>query len=228
VQASITKLFADAYQKARPQEGVPEVWVQFFPFANVNSTIRLREGRLLVRLSDLLEGAPRPVLRAIAHILVFKLCRKPVSATHSVRFRKYLGSRELVRKAHLMRQTRGRKHITSPQGHAYDLEAVFEDLNARYFSGLLARPRLTWSRGHARNRLGHYDPAHNTIVVSRIFDHAGMPRFALEYIVFHEMLHLRFPVRLRGSRRCVHSPEFRAEERRFPQWEEAQRFLRHL
>jgi predicted metal-dependent hydrolase len=127
-----------------------------------------------------------------------------------------------------MRQTRGRKHITSPQGHAYDLEAVFEDLNARYFSGLLARPRLTWSRGHARNRLGHYDPAHNTIVVSRIFDHAGMPRFALEYIVFHEMLHLRFPVRLRGSRRCVHSHEFLAEERRFPQWEEAQCFLRHL
>ncbi len=202
--------------------------VEFFPFANVNSTIRLREGRLLVRLSDLLEGAPRPVLHAIAHILVAKLCRKPVPADHSARFRRYLGSRELVRKAHLVRQIRGRKHIASAKGHAYDLEAVFEDLNARYFSGLLARPRLTWSRGYARNRLGHYDPAHNTIVVSRIFDQAGMPRFPLEYIVFHEMLHLRFPVRSRGSLRCVHSQEFLAEERRFPQWKEAQQFLRQL
>ena len=39
--------------------------VQFFPFANVNNTIRLREGKLLVRLSDLLEGAPDPVLCAV-------------------------------------------------------------------------------------------------------------------------------------------------------------------
>ncbi len=50
--------------------------VRFFPFANVNNTIRLREGRLLVRLSDLLEGAPEPVLRAIAHILISKMYRE--------------------------------------------------------------------------------------------------------------------------------------------------------
>jgi hypothetical protein len=228
VPSSIIKIFADAYRGLRPQASVPEVSVEFFPFANVNSTIRLREGRLLVRLSDLLEGAPRPVLQAIAHILVAKLCRKPVPADHSARYRRYLGSQTLVRKAHLVRQIRGRKHIASAKGHAYDLDTVFDALNARYFSGLLARPRLTWSRGHARNRLGHYDPAHNAIVVSRIFDHVGMPLFALEYILFHEMLHLRFPVQQRGSRRCVHSQEFLAEERRFLQWQQAQEFLRHL
>lgn len=228
MQSSITKLFADAYRRVRPQASVPEVAVEFFPFANVNSTIRLREGRLLVRLSDLLEGAPRPVLQAIAHILVAKLCKKPVPRDQSARYRRYLASPALARKAHLVRQIRGRKHIASAKGHAYDLEAVFDDLNLRYFGGLLARPQLTWSRGHARNRLGHYDPAHNAIVVSRIFDHTGMPRFALEYILFHEMLHLRFPVRQWGSRRCVHSQEFLAEERRFPGWQQAQQFLRHL
>lgn len=228
VSHPVAKFFSQAYREVRPQADVPEISIEFFPFANVNSTIRLRDGKLRVRLSDLLEGAPRPVLQAIAHILVAKLCRKPVPAAQSARYRKYLGSRDLVRRAHLVRQLRGRKHIASAKGHAYDLETVFAELNQRYFDGLLGQPCLTWSRSHARNRLGHYDPAHNAIVVSRIFDHPGMPRFVLDYIVYHEMLHLKFPVRLNGNRRCVHSREFLAEERRFPQWKQAQAFLRQL
>jgi len=80
----------------------------------------------------------------------------------------------------------------------------------------------------SRNRLGHYDPAHNAIVVSRIFDHPRIPRYAIEYIVYHEMLHLKHPVKLRGSRRCVHSAEFQAEENLFPQLEKATGFLKQL
>jgi predicted metal-dependent hydrolase len=50
----------------------------------------------------------------------------------------------------------------------------------------------------------------------------------VEYIVYHEMLHLKHPVRLRGSRRCVHSAEFQAEEKLFPQLEQANAFLNQL
>jgi len=87
---------------------------------------------------------------------------------------------------------------------------------------------MTWSRDHARNSLGHYDPAHNAIVVSRVFDHPAVPRCAIEYIVYHEMLHLKHPVKLRGNRRCVHSAAFQAEERLFPGLENAKQFLKRL
>jgi predicted metal-dependent hydrolase len=123
---------------------------------------------------------------------------------------------------------RGRKRIESARGRVYDLEEIFDELNSRYFYGLLARPRMTWSQNHARNSLGHYDPAHNAIVVSRVFDHPRVPRYAVEYIVYHEMLHLKHPVKLRGSRRCVHSAEFQAEERMFPHLAEARGFLKRL
>src|SRR5207248_9571575 len=146
------------------------------------NTIRLREGRLLVRVSDLLEGAPDYVLRAIAHILLAKMYRKPIDREHAARYRRYISAQHMSRKAHLVRQLRGWKRMASPQGHTYDLEAIFEDLNTKFFHGLLARPQMTWSGERARNRLGHYDPAHNTIVVSRIFAHPRLPRFALEYI----------------------------------------------
>ena len=205
---------------------MPAFEVRFYPFANINNTIRLREGTLKLRISDILEGAPESVLRAIIHILMAKIYRKPIDSGQSTRYRRYISSRDLQQKAHLVRQIRGRKHFASPQGHTYDLDAIFEDLNLRFFHGLLARPRMSWSSTRARNSLGHYDPAHNAIVVSRIFDQPRVPRYAVEYLVYHEMLHLKHPVKLRGSRRSVHGPEFHADEKLFPQLEQAKQFLK--
>ncbi|MGA8430253.1 MAG: M48 family peptidase [Candidatus Sulfotelmatobacter sp.] len=207
---------------------MPPLKIEFFAFANINNTVRLREGQLLVRLSDLLEGSPETVLRAIAHILLAKMYRKPIDRRHAARYRKYVASHEIVQKAHLVRQMRGRKHLGSPRGLFYDLDTIFEDLNTRFFYGLLARPRMSWSPTRTRRILGHYDPAHNAIIISRIFDHFAVPRYAVEYIVYHEMLHLKHPVKLRGSRRCVHSAEFQSEERLFPQLAEANAFLKRL
>ena len=224
----ILDLFQETYRELRPRAPIPELKVDFFAFTSIKNTIRMREGRLLVRLSDLLEGAPGPVLQAIAHILLAKMYRKPIEREAAARYRRYVSSQDITRKAHLVRQMRGRKHLHSARGRAYDLDAIFEDLNTRFFHGLLARPHLTWSRNHSRNSLGHYDPAHNAIVVSRIFDHPAIPRYAVDYIVYHEMLHLKHPVRLRGSRRCVHSAEFQAEEKLFPQLAEVKQFLRQL
>jgi len=228
VRDLLVPIFQESYRELRPRAPVPEFVVEFFAFANVNNTIRLRDGRLLVRLSDLLEGAPESVLRAIAHILLAKMYRKRIERSYASRYRKYVSSHEIAGRTDLVRQIRGRKRIESARGRAYDLDKIFEQLNERFFFRLLARPRMTWSQNHARNSLAHYDPAHNAIVVSRVFDHPRVPRHVVEYIVYHEMLHLKHPVKLRGSRRCVHSPAFQAEEKLFPHLVEAKEFLKSL
>jgi hypothetical protein len=228
VREGLLEIFQETYGELRPGSSVPELRIEFFAFANVNNTIRLRNGRLLVRLSDLLEGAPDGVLRAIAHILLAKMYRRPIDRGQAAKYRKYVASREIVRKAHLVRQMRGRKRLRPPRGHVYDLDAVFEDLNTRFFYGLMARPRMSWSQSKTRRILGHYDPAHNAIIISGIFDHPAVPRYVLEYVVYHEMLHLKHPVKLRGSRRCVHSAEFQAEEKLFPRADEANAFLKRI
>jgi hypothetical protein len=224
----LAAVFETVYREVRPRAPLPDFKVQFFPFANLNNTIRLRDGRVLARLSDLLEGAPQPVLHAILHILVAKLYRKAIDPQYAARYRRFAGSRALTARIHLVRQLRGRKRIESPKGSHYDLEQIFEELNTRFFHGLMARPQMTWSGNHARQSLGHYDPAHNTIVVSRIFDRPEVPRYAIDYLVYHEMLHLRHPVKLRGSRRCVHSTQFQADEKLFPHLAEAKKFLKRL
>ncbi len=228
VNPKVSILFEHAYRELRPRAPLPVYKIQFFPFANLNNTIRLREGCVLVRLSDLLEGAGDDVLHAILHILIAKLYRKEIDSGHAARFRKFAGSQSISAKTHLIRQMRGRKKIHGPKGLHYDLEEIFEDLNTRFFFGLMARPQMTWSANHSRQSLGHYDPAHNTIVVSRVFDRSNVPRYAVEYLVYHEMLHLRHPVKLRGSRRCVHGPAFQADEKLFPHLEEAKKYLKQL
>jgi hypothetical protein len=207
---------------------MPSVLVRFRRFTSLNTTIRLREGRILVSLSDLLEGAPESVLHAIAHILLAKLYRKPVDSAHNLRFKRFAASAAVSRQTELIRHARGTKRYFGPEGRFYNLDEVFDSLNVRFFGGLLGRPELTWSESWARRSLGHYDAAHNTIVVSRVFDRPSSPRYAIEYLLYHEMLHLKHPVRMRGLRRCVHSAAFKAEERQFPQLDEALAFIKRL
>src|SRR5438477_1068713 len=121
MQTGLHQLFHETYRDLRPRSPIPELKVEFYSFANINNTIRLRDGRLLVRVSDLLEGAPQYVLRAIAHILLAKMYRKPVDRAHVSRYRRYVSSHHMTQKAHLLRQVRGRKRISSAQGRGYDL-----------------------------------------------------------------------------------------------------------
>jgi hypothetical protein len=222
------EIFARVYREIRPRTPIPPIDVRYKRFVDPNSRIRLEAGRITVTITDLLEGAPAPVTEALAHILLNKLYRKPIARQHQHRYRLYLNRRDMRHRIDLMRQTRGRKAHKGPAGVTHDLVAVFEDLNTRHFGGMMARPELGWSHVRSRTRLGHFDPSHNMIMISRIFDDPRAPRLALEYVMFHEMLHLRYPVDHSGTRRCVHTPEFKAHEKQFPEFKEAKALLRKL
>jgi hypothetical protein len=199
------EIYRRVFRELKPRTPAPDLRVDFCRFANADSFIRLENGRLHVRISDLLEGAPAPVTEALAHILLGKLYRKPVARLYSHRYRQYLNRRDVRRQAQLVRQIRGRKFISGPAGEHHNLEEIFERLNRQFFDGLMGRPLLGWSRRASRSMLGHFDPSHNAIIINRVFDQPGVPVLSLEYVMFHEMLHLRHPVDHNGSRRRVHT-----------------------
>jgi hypothetical protein len=228
VTADIVLIFQEEYRALRPRAPMPPIAVRFRRFTSLNTTIRLRQGKLFVSLSDLLEGAPEPVAHAIAHILLAKLYKKPIDARQNLRYKRFSTSAAVTRQTELIRGARANKRYFGPQGHFYNLEEVFDSLNTRFFGGLLGRPELTWSEGMAKRSLGHYDAALNTIVASRVFDRPSSPRYAIEYLLYHEMLHLKHPVKMRGVRRCVHSRDFKADEALFPQLKQAQAFIKRL
>jgi len=222
------EIYTRVLKELKPRAAVPQIQVEFRRYANANSSIRLEEGRLTVKIADILEGAPAPILEALAYILLGKLYRRPVPRAYAHRYRLYLNCREIRQKMQLVRQIRGRKFVSGPQGASHNLEEIFERLNGEFFDGLLGRPLLGWSRRASRGLLGHFDPSHNAIIISRIFDKPAAPPLALEYVMFHEMLNLRYPVDHHGVRRRVHTREFQQAERVFPRLAEAKELLKKL
>lgn len=222
------EICARVFRDLLPRAAMPRIQVEFCPSANTSSRIRREQGALHLRISDVLKDAPAPVLEALAGMLIARLYRKPVPRAWSHRYRLYLNRRDVRHTVERVGRERGRKYLSGTQGETWDLIEVFEDINLRYFHGLMARPDLSWSRLASRTRLGHYDPVHHTIVLSKLLDRPGTPRLVVEYVMFHEMLHLRHPVEHKGARRRVHTRGFREAEKQFEHLAEAKALLRQL
>jgi predicted metal-dependent hydrolase len=127
-----------------------------------------------------------------------------------------------------MRGGRVRLVAANPRGEFFDLEKLFQDLNEKYFGGELRRPHIGWSSKNWRRQFGCYDPGPNQILLNRRMDRPSVPQCAVEYVLFHEMLHVKHPTRRSGCSLVSHSKEFRAEEKRFEEFERARGALDRL
>ena len=226
----LTELIAfyrETFRRFAPRQVLPEIVVEFYAYVRLSHTIRRRGERVQVRLSDLLADAPDEVQQALAVILVAKLLRRTVPPEALAVYRVYASQPRTAQAAEVRRQTAGHKFVSSPQGGFYNLERLFHKLNRRYFDGALPQPTLTWSQHEPRRILGHHDATHNTIVVSRALDAHDVPDWVVEFVLYHEMLHIKHPTRIINGRRAIHTAVFRADERLFPRYAEAQEWLAH-
>lgn len=223
------EIWLRVFRDLKPRTAPPRFAIEFRRYANPDTRAVMSDGVITVRMSDLLEGAPPRIIEALAYMLLGKLFRKQVSAVYSHRYRTYLNRKEVRRSIHLVRQIRGRKFISGPEGERHNLEEIFERLNATYFGGLMARPQLGWSRKGSRITLGHFDPSHNAIILSKLLDGPKIPPVVVEYVMYHEMLHLKFPTIHEGSRRRIHTADFRQAEKTYPHLAQAREWLKtHL
>jgi predicted metal-dependent hydrolase len=115
--------------------------------------------------------------------------------------------------------------VTPAKGNAYDLERVFRSLNRRFFQNRV-RARILWGSRAKRERkrtirLGYYCDSEKKIVINPALDRRSVPRYVLEWIVFHEMLHQVIGFELINGLLVAHTREFRRREQRFPRYVEA-------
>ena len=222
---NLKELYAEAFQIFGPKRKTPAIDVSYYPYVGINHTIRVRNGQVFVRLAEICHDMPLSAHRGLAYILVAKLFRKKVPVAARDAYSDYIKTAEIRDRATETKRTRGRKVITSSKGDVYDLDEIFDSLNRRYFRDALPKPVLTWSARKTYRILGHHDATHDTVVVSKSLDDASVPAFVVEYIVFHEMLHIAHPTRHVNGRRYNHTPAFRLDERKFLYFEEAERWI---
>ena len=226
--AEPTELFRRVFRRLGINCLPPILRVEFRPFAGLRSTIRLRKDHLEVCLSDVLQDASPLVLEALAEILLCKVYRRRASREARECYLAHVlspGTRQRIDQA---RRQRGAKRLLPARGRWHNLEEIFHRLNQRFFNGKLSATRLGWSLKSSKTTLGHYDAGHGVIVINRALDSATVPLDLVEYLVFHEMLHVRFPIGRNGHRRVVHSREFRKAEQEFPNYEAAKKSLKNF
>lgn len=220
---------AGAFQRVFTRLGCnsrpPQFLVNFYPYANLVHTIRLRGDIAEVRLSDILKNAPLDVIEAVAAVLLSRLYRRRAPREMTDAYRRYSIARGTRRRLMHTRLRRGRRVETGPRGDVHDLAPMFSKLNREYFGGRLHRPRLGWSSRAWRAQLGCFDPGLDQIVMNIRLDRSSVPAYVVEYVLYHEMLHVKHPLRAASCGLQAHSAAFRAEERRFTLYKRALTFL---
>ena len=221
----IKLFYEEAFSIFDAKRKMPEIEVSFYPYIGINHTIRVREGKVFVRIAEICRAMPLNAQKGLAFILVAKLLRKRVPIEARKVYSSFIKTQEIQAKAKENKKTLGRKIITSAKGEFYDLDGIFEKTNQIYFQNKLPKPVLTWSTRKTYRILGHHDSTHETIVISQSLDDKNVPKFVVEYVVFHEMLHIFHPTQTRNGRRYNHTPEFRRDERKFLYFEDAESWI---
>ncbi len=221
----ITDLYKEAFSWYDPKRAVPQIYVTFYPYIGINHTIRIRDSKIYVRIGQICDEMPLASHKGLAYILVGKLLRKKIPNGAREVYSAYVKSEAVRLKATESKRTRGRKVVTSAQGAIYDLDQIFDALNTKYFAGAIPKPVLTWSAKKTYRILGHHDSTHGHITISRSLDTATTPRYVVEYVVFHEMLHIAHPTKHVNGRRYNHTAAFRRDEQKFQYYDEAERWI---
>lgn len=140
------------------------------------------------------------------------------------------GNAEVVR-GRRSRAGRSPTTLLITSGDVHDLRAIYDDLNQRYFGGAI-EAAITWGprTGRPRRRssikMGTYAVEDRLIRIHRSLDRAFVPRFFVEWIVFHEMLHQVHDIKVKNGRREFHSKAFLDAEAGFDRYVEARAWER--
>ena len=130
---AIRRFYEQAFQIYDKKNPVPPIEVVFYHYIGINQTIRLRDGKIFVRLSEICRDAPLEVQKSLAFILVAKMMRQRVAPNAEAIYRDFIKTREIQDRAMESKRKRGRKIITTAQGDVYDLDELFRQVNQKYF-----------------------------------------------------------------------------------------------
>lgn len=178
-------------------------------------SFRRRGGLLLMRIHRIFLDAPKEVIHALAS---YASGKRGASAAIDAFVKANLACIEQARRE------RHRLGLEA-KGIFHDLGALFVELNREHFAQAIDA-QIGWGRGGPRRRrrsirMGVYLHESKVIRIHPALDRPEVPRFFVRFVVFHEMLHQACPPREVEGRRLTHTPEFRAAERAYPDYERA-------
>ncbi|MCJ7606242.1 MAG: hypothetical protein MUO94_00150 [Thermoplasmata archaeon] len=218
----------DIFRDANERIASGRVSAAYHPYKDLKHTWRLSHGALNFRVSDYLKGAPPEVTDATAWYLLCRARRDQCPVGKVDTYMTYIRSKEMWAPKREVFISRAKGISFRPKGTSRDLDSAFDYVNSMYFSDALERPELAWARESPSRRIGFYHPPLNILAVNRALDSERVPRFVLEFVVYHELLHGVLEPVGGPDRRVHHTAEFRRRERAFSRYEEAETWITRI
>lgn len=217
-----------AFKGAAARLGLGRVRAEFYPFSELRHTWTHNGGELSFRISDYLEGAPQEIIESLSGYLLCRAQHMTCAADVGAPYLAYANSRAFWASVKETYLSRARRLSFEADGGSRNLKIVFNYVNSRYFSGRAPEPILAWVSESPRRRLGFYFEPLRLLAANRILDSESIPRYVLEFVMYHELLHHLSAGDGGRVRRVHHTKQFKAQERAFTHFEEAESWLRRI
>ena len=187
-------------------------------------TVRREGGEYRVRLHHMFLNAESMIVRALARYI------EKSDSRASKLLNAFIDANQDKIKSTPLRPPRRLKIRT--KGCFWDLQQLFDELNAKHFESALDI-QITWGRRnrkrpkrHRSIKMGSYSVEDRLIRIHPALDRSFVPRYFIESVIYHEMLHHVHPIPLKDGRRQFHTKEFHEQEKTFPFYEKAKKWER--
>lgn len=217
-----------AFKDAAARIGAGPVRAEFFPYSELKHTWTRAGRRANFKISDYLENAPDEVLGSLGIYLVSRAFGKDCGRDLRMAYIAYASSSEMWEAARDRYLGRAKNLSFEVKGRSRNLRTVFDYVNSYYFCRKAPEPTLAWVSESPRRRLGYYFEPLRILATNRSLDSDTVPRYVLEFVVYHELLHHLRAGDGQALRRVHHTKEFRAQERGFLHFDEAEGWLRKI
>jgi predicted metal-dependent hydrolase len=202
-------IVVDSYQKLFNKPCKYECIIDYSRrFKGFNANIRLSKNKIKVSMSKKWENINEDIKIGLIQSLLLKIFKKKGNSTNIDLYNNFLRN----------------VHVAIPKNNPPEiLKESFDRINQKFFHGLMERPNLKFNK--ALKRLGTYEYGSDTITISRVL---LKDNEALDYVMYHEMLHKKHKFISVNNRNHHHTKDFRKKESEYPNAEKIEKRLQKL
>lgn len=236
-QTSLQLFGNSSFDDLLSSKGIRKLSIRLNPrmMKSWNVKISNLTGSRVLNIPSFMEKAPDEIKNALIEWAILPLCKfgktkkkiQPLRSRLENIIHQYISSQLFVTQKTSTINPQSLQFKT--KGNRYDLTKVFNKINSQYFEDKI-KAIVRWgsyssTTSYQTTKTGTNGSKFYLITIAGVYNHPDVPEFAIEAVMYHEMLHIKIPPYKKNGRNVIHGPEYKMAERKFQfynewhQWE---------
>jgi len=209
----------ESFRTIGKEYGYDEVDAEFAAFRELKIKWQRSRGKAEFKVSDYFKGSDKEIIDGVARTLFSRITGEHQEPSE------WSIPDDFVKRNQATYLRRSKNLTRTPKGDIRDLTDSCRRLQEMGLITMDDELHISWTREPNIRRVGYCSVLMKVIAISSVFDNESIPEFVLDYVVYHEFIHLMTGYKPFGRK---HGPEFKAEERKYPEQKEADAWLKRL